>query len=111
RAATFSATAAASLDSAKAGAAAAPRARNANAPSTRRETVMDSSGSSPLRGIGDDAITSPSGRGDKMAIELMVNGNPREVDVAETTTLLETLRNHLGLMGTRYGCGLEQCGA
>ena len=46
-----------------------------------------------------------------MAIELMVNGNPREVDVAETTTLLETLRNHLGLMGTRYGCGLEQCGA
>ena len=29
----------------------------------------------------------------------------------ETTSLLEVLRNHLGLMGTRYGCGLEQCGA
>ena len=25
-------------------------------------------------------------------------------------SLLEVLRNHLGLMGTRYGCGLEQCG-
>jgi nicotinate dehydrogenase subunit A len=33
------------------------------------------------------------------------------IDVDETTSLLETLRNHLGLMGTRYGCGLEQCGA
>ena len=32
------------------------------------------------------------------------------VDAPETTTLLEVLRNHLGLMGTRYGCGLEQCG-
>jgi nicotinate dehydrogenase subunit A len=46
-----------------------------------------------------------------MAIAFTVNGSTREVDVPETTTLLETLRNHLGLMGTRYGCGLEQCGA
>ena len=46
-----------------------------------------------------------------MAIALTVNGNARSVDVPGTTTLLEVLRNHLGLMGTRYGCGLEQCGA
>ena len=46
-----------------------------------------------------------------MAIALTVNGSARSVDVADTTTLLEVLRNHLGLMGTRYGCGLEQCGA
>ena len=46
-----------------------------------------------------------------MGIAFIVNGRAREVDVAEATTLLETLRNHLGLMGTRYGCGLEQCGA
>jgi nicotinate dehydrogenase subunit A len=39
-----------------------------------------------------------------------VNGAAKTVDVPETTPLLETLRNHLGLMGTRYGCGLEQCG-
>ncbi|HSI00435.1 MAG TPA: (2Fe-2S)-binding protein [Reyranella sp.] len=46
-----------------------------------------------------------------MGIAFTVNGSAREVDVPEATTLLETLRNHLGLMGTRYGCGLEQCGA
>ena len=46
-----------------------------------------------------------------MGIAFTVNGSAREVDVPEATTLLETLRNHLGLMGTRYGCGLEQCGS
>ncbi|CAN5853770.1 (2Fe-2S)-binding protein [soil metagenome] len=45
-----------------------------------------------------------------MDIELTVNGQVRTVEAPETTTLLEVLRNHLGLMGTRYGCGLEQCG-
>ena len=45
-----------------------------------------------------------------MNIALTVNGEARQVGAAETTTLLEVLRNHLGLMGTRYGCGLEQCG-
>ena len=46
-----------------------------------------------------------------MAIALTVNGSARTVDVPDATTLLEVLRNHLGLMGTRYGCGLEQCGS
>ena len=45
-----------------------------------------------------------------MTIKFTVNGDEKSVDVSETTSLLETLRNHLGLMGTRYGCGLEQCG-
>lgn len=45
-----------------------------------------------------------------MAIAFTVNGTTREVEAPATTTLLEVLRNHLGLMGTRYGCGLEQCG-
>jgi nicotinate dehydrogenase subunit A len=45
-----------------------------------------------------------------MAITFAVNGATRQVEVAETISLLEVLRNHLGLMGTRYGCGLEQCG-
>jgi nicotinate dehydrogenase subunit A len=46
-----------------------------------------------------------------MAIDLTVNGAARRIDAAESTSLLEVLRNHLGLMGTRYGCGLEQCGS
>lgn len=45
-----------------------------------------------------------------MRIGLTVNGQPAHVDVDETTPLLDVLRNHLGLKGTRYGCGLEQCG-
>ena len=45
-----------------------------------------------------------------MNITLTVNGEARSVGAPETTSLLEVLRNHLGLMGTRYGCGLEQCG-
>jgi len=46
-----------------------------------------------------------------LGIALTVNGSARNVDVPDTSTLLEVLRNHLGLTGTRYGCGLEQCGA
>jgi nicotinate dehydrogenase subunit A len=46
-----------------------------------------------------------------MPIAFILNGSPRTVDVPKTLSLLEVLRNHLGLMGTRYGCGLEQCGS
>ena len=45
-----------------------------------------------------------------MDIAFTVNGEARRVDAPQTASLLEALRNHLGLMGTRYGCGLEQCG-
>jgi nicotinate dehydrogenase subunit A len=46
-----------------------------------------------------------------MAIAFTVNGEAKRVEAPETATLLDVLRNHLGLMGTRYGCGLEQCGS
>ncbi len=45
-----------------------------------------------------------------MDIAFKVNGSARQVGASQTASLLEVLRNHLGLMGTRYGCGLEQCG-
>jgi nicotinate dehydrogenase subunit A len=45
-----------------------------------------------------------------MAIELTVNGRAVSVEVETTTPLLDVLRNYLDLKGTRYGCGLEQCG-
>jgi nicotinate dehydrogenase subunit A len=45
-----------------------------------------------------------------MTIDLTVNGERRQIGVAETTSLIDVLRNQLGLFGTRYGCGLEQCG-
>ena len=46
-----------------------------------------------------------------MAIELNVNGSRVSVAVEATTPLLDVLRNELGLKGSRYGCGLEQCGS
>ncbi|MFJ2297006.1 (2Fe-2S)-binding protein [Streptomyces sp. NPDC087894] len=44
-------------------------------------------------------------------ISLRVNGQQRAVCTEEETPLLYALRNHLGLKGTRFGCGLGLCGA
>lgn len=42
---------------------------------------------------------------------LSINGKNEEVDVDPTTPLLWVLRDHLRLVGTKYGCGIAQCGA
>jgi len=47
----------------------------------------------------------------KQAIELNINGDVREILVATHHTLLEILREQLGLMGTKRGCDLGACGA
>ena len=44
-------------------------------------------------------------------ITLEVNQIPYKVDVTPGTPLLWALRDHLKLHGTKYGCGIEQCGA
>jgi nicotinate dehydrogenase subunit A len=44
-------------------------------------------------------------------VRLTVNGQPREVMADPETPLLYVLRNDLGLTGTKFGCGLGQCGA
>jgi len=44
-------------------------------------------------------------------ISLTVNGKAYRVDVAPDTPLLWVLRDALGLTGTKYGCGIAQCGA
>jgi len=46
-----------------------------------------------------------------MSLTLFVNGRTVDVDVAADTPLLWVLRDHLGLTGTKYGCGVAQCGA
>jgi len=46
-----------------------------------------------------------------MRYELSVNGEKRELDIPANVALLWALRDDLGLTGTRYGCGLGQCGA
>ncbi len=44
-------------------------------------------------------------------ISLMVNGQRRDVAAGPDEPLLYVLRNDLGLTGTKFGCGLGQCGA
>lgn len=44
-------------------------------------------------------------------IALTINGEPHEVDVESEMPLLWVLREELGLRGTKFGCGIAQCGA
>jgi aerobic-type carbon monoxide dehydrogenase small subunit (CoxS/CutS family) len=46
-----------------------------------------------------------------MAYELKVNGRTYDAEVAGDTPLLWVLRDTLGLLGTKYGCGIAACGA
>jgi nicotinate dehydrogenase subunit A len=45
------------------------------------------------------------------SISLSVNGRAVSVSADGDTPLLDVLRNHLGLVGTKFGCGQEQCGS
>jgi xanthine dehydrogenase YagT iron-sulfur-binding subunit len=54
-----------------------------------------------------DPIPTPA----KLAISLHVNGVERKLSVAPWTTLLDALRDHLDLTGTKKGCDHGQCGA
>lgn len=42
---------------------------------------------------------------------LQINAKTYEVSVEKSTSLLWVIREHLGLTGTKYGCGIAQCGA
>ena len=44
-------------------------------------------------------------------IQLELNGKPVSTDAPDDTPLLWVLRDHLGLTGTKFGCGMAQCGA
>ncbi|MEK9282040.1 MULTISPECIES: (2Fe-2S)-binding protein [unclassified Bradyrhizobium] len=48
---------------------------------------------------------------DRIPINLVVNGVRRSLDLAPWTTLLDALRDHLALTGTKKGCDHGQCGA
>ena len=45
------------------------------------------------------------------AYKLKINGRDIMVDVAQSTPLLWVLRDHLGMTGTKFGCGIAECGA
>src|SRR5262249_21290 len=57
-------------------------------------------------------IASPTAmQGGLQMADLSVNGKTDEVDVDRNTPLLWVLRDTIGLTGTKYGCGIAQCGA
>jgi isoquinoline 1-oxidoreductase subunit alpha len=45
------------------------------------------------------------------SIQLVINNNPHEIEIAPDTPLLWVLRDKLNLTGTKYGCGMGLCGA
>lgn len=44
-------------------------------------------------------------------MDVTINGQPHQLDIEPDTPLLWVLRDELGMTGTKYGCGLAQCGA
>ncbi len=56
-------------------------------------------------------LMAEEGNRDIMATTLNINGTDQTVDIDENTPLLWALRNDLGMTGTKFGCGLSQCGA
>jgi isoquinoline 1-oxidoreductase alpha subunit len=48
---------------------------------------------------------------EKEMAKLNVNGTMHDVQVEDDTPLLWVIREHIGLTGTKYGCGIAQCGA
>jgi xanthine dehydrogenase YagT iron-sulfur-binding subunit len=55
--------------------------------------------------------STPSAPPDKLTVRLTVNGEVRELALRPWTTLLDALRDHLDLTGTKKGCDHGQCGA
>jgi len=46
-----------------------------------------------------------------MTISVTINGQKHSIDADPSTPMLWVLRDHLGMTGTKYGCGIAQCGA
>ena len=68
-------------------------------------------GAAALGGEADAASARVLAAGEPAPITLRVNGRARSLSVPPRTTLLEALREHLGLAGTKPGCERGECGA
>jgi len=71
----------------------------------RAELLMDTASSAKVAAGGHAGLSGTS------PITLFINGDPITLEVAPWTTLLDALRENLGLTGTKKGCDHGQCGA
>ncbi|MBE7184503.1 MAG: aldehyde dehydrogenase iron-sulfur subunit [Methylobacterium mesophilicum] len=81
----------------------------------RRDLLVSTAASVAVSAVPATAQTqaqNPSGEAVQTTrVKLSVNGKPRELDLDTRTTLLDALREHLQLTGTKKGCDHGQCGA
>jgi xanthine dehydrogenase YagT iron-sulfur-binding subunit len=61
--------------------------------------------------VGDGPSSGETAAPEKIAVALVVNGAQRQLQLAPWTSLLDALREHLHLTGTKKGCDHGQCGA
>ncbi|CDZ29764.1 aldehyde dehydrogenase iron-sulfur subunit PaoA [Neorhizobium galegae] len=81
---------------------------------SRRDLLISSAAAVVVTGTSTgNAAAQPTGSDMKLTtpVALVVNGERRELDVDNRTTLLDALREHLHLNGTKKGCDHGQCGA
>ncbi len=64
-----------------------------------------------MTGPAGDPSAEPQPADHRLAVTLTINGAPYRVAVDAATTLLDLLRDDLGLTGTKKGCGLGHCGS
>ena len=61
--------------------------------------------------VPESSAASAPPAGGELPLTLQVNGRPHRLQLAPRVTLLDALREHLGLMGSKKGCDRGQCGA
>jgi xanthine dehydrogenase YagT iron-sulfur-binding subunit len=78
---------------------------------TRAEAILTASAALAVTNIGLSGADAAANTSDAVSIELHVNGMRRSVSIDPRATVLDTLREHLSLTGSKKGCDHGQCGA